>query len=69
MLPSIVLWAFGLVLTLWGLYSMNRAFKKNKTKNNLIQLLLTGEASGIRQFISGIVTIAVGFVVLYFQNK
>ncbi|WP_425304089.1 hypothetical protein [Brochothrix thermosphacta] len=48
---------------------MNRAFKKNKTKNNLIQLLLTGEASGIGQFISGIVTIAVGFVVLYFQNK
>lgn len=69
MSPSLVLWLFGLILTVWGLYRMNKDFKKNMAKNNFIQLILTGHASGAGQFISGIITIIVGFVVFYFQNK
>lgn len=69
MLPSIGLWIFGFILTVFGIYRMNRDFKTNKTKNNLINLILTGQASGIGQFLSGIITIIVGFIVMYFQNK
>ncbi|MGX7024381.1 hypothetical protein [Vagococcus hydrophili] len=68
MLPSIFLWGFGLLLAAWGFYRMKTDFKNNQGKNNLIQMMLTGQASGIGQFASGIAMIIIGFVVLY-MNK
>ncbi|MBO0475479.1 hypothetical protein DOK76_00270 [Vagococcus sp. DIV0080] len=66
---SIFLWGFGLLLAGWGFYRMKKDFGQNKSNNNLIQLLLTGQASGIGQFVSGIIMFIIGFVVLYMQNK
>lgn len=68
MLPSIFLWGFGLLLAVWGFYRMKTDFKSNKGNNNLIQLIFTGQASGVGQFLSGVVMIIIGFVALYFSK-
>lgn len=43
----IILFIFGVVLIVWGLYRMKTDFSGNKKKNNIVSFLLQGEASGI----------------------
>ncbi|HCM89946.1 MULTISPECIES: hypothetical protein [Vagococcus] len=68
MLPSIFLWGFGLLLAVWGFYRMKTDFKNHKGENNIIQLIFTGQASGIGQFSSGIAMIIIGFVAFHFSK-
>ncbi|MBS6509292.1 MAG: hypothetical protein KH369_13915 [Paraclostridium bifermentans] len=54
---------FGVLLTLWGIYRMKNddaLFGKNQKSKNIFNLILLGEASGIGQFLGGIVTIIIG---------
>ncbi|WP_018755509.1 hypothetical protein [Paenibacillus terrigena] len=56
---------FGVVLVLWGIYRMKTddAFVgKNQKRKNLFNLLILGQASGIGQFLSGILCIILGIV-------
>lgn len=51
---------FGVLLTLWGIYRMKKddaLFGKNQKSKNIFNLILMGEASGIGQFLGGIVLI------------
>ncbi|PUB11384.1 hypothetical protein [Paenisporosarcina sp. OV554] len=59
----------GIVLVVWGIYRMRTddgLFGKNQKNKNLFNLLLMGEASGIGQFLGGIILIIaviIGFFV------
>lgn len=58
---------FGVVLVLWGTYKMKKddAFVgKTQTRKNIFNLLLLGEASGLGQFLGGILCIILGIVSL-----
>ncbi|ANZ94076.1 hypothetical protein [Brochothrix thermosphacta] len=68
MLPGIFLSGFGALLSVWGYVRIKHDFKDNKEINNFFSLLLTGQASGIGQLLSGILAIVVGIVVM-FMNK
>lgn len=68
MLPGIFLIGFGVLLAGWGYVRIKGDFKDNKEINNFFSLLLTGQASGIGQLLSGMLTIMVGIVVM-FINK
>ncbi|MEG2254405.1 MAG: hypothetical protein RSC33_03675 [Vagococcus sp.] len=68
MLPSMLLIGFGLLLTVWGFVRVKTDFKKDKVSNNVIGLILSGQASGVGQLISGILTIVVGIIV-FFMTK
>lgn len=68
MLPSMLLIGFGLLLTVWGFVRVKTDFKKDKVSNNVIGLILSGQASGIGQLISGTLTIVVGIIV-FFMTK
>ncbi len=60
-----ILFIFGIVLVVWGIYRMRTddgLFGKNQTNKNLFNLLLMGEASGIGQFLGGIVCIIIGII-------
>ncbi|WP_412676178.1 hypothetical protein [Bacillus paramycoides] len=59
-----VLFIFGFILMAWGFYRIKTDFNTHQKKNNIISFLLQGGASGIGQFISGIICIIVGIVVL-----
>lgn len=60
---------FGIVLILWGIYRMKRddAFVgKTKTRKNLFNLLILGEASGLGQLLGGIllvILVIVSFII------
>ncbi|MGE7023061.1 hypothetical protein [Solibacillus cecembensis] len=60
---------FGMILVIWGIYRMRTddgLFGKNQKNKNLFNLLLMGEASGIGQFLGGIILIIaviIGFFV------
>ncbi|ETT80580.1 hypothetical protein MKZ08_13000 [Viridibacillus sp. FSL R5-0477] len=60
---------FGVVLVTWGIYRMKTdegLFGKNQKNKNLFNLLLMGEASGIGQFLGGvilIIAVIIGFFV------
>ncbi|WP_038182751.1 hypothetical protein [Viridibacillus arenosi] len=61
----LILFIFGIVLTVWGIYRMRTddgLFGKNQRNKNLFNLLLTGQASGLGQFLSGILCIIVGVI-------
>ncbi|ETT82185.1 hypothetical protein C176_14382 [Viridibacillus arenosi FSL R5-213] len=65
-----ILFIFGIVLTVWGIYRMRTddgLFGKNQRNKNLFNLLLTGQASGLGQFLSGILCIIVGVIVIIMQ--
>ncbi|WP_242542142.1 hypothetical protein [Candidatus Vagococcus giribetii] len=68
MLPSMLLIGFGLLLTVWEFVRVKTDFKKDKVSNNVIGLILSGQASGVGQLISGILTIVVGIIV-FFMTK
>lgn len=56
---------FGVLLTLWGIYRMKNddaLFGKNQKSKNIFNLILFGEASGIGQFLGGIVCIIIGVI-------
>ncbi|MGE7945564.1 hypothetical protein [Lysinibacillus sp. NPDC093688] len=58
---------FGIVLTAWGIYRMKSddgIFGKTQKSKNIFNLFLMGEASGIGQFLSGIVCVIVGVAIL-----
>ncbi|WP_397539207.1 hypothetical protein [Rummeliibacillus pycnus] len=58
---------FGIVLTVWGLYRMRTddgLFGKNQKRKNIFNLLLMGEASGLGQFLGGILFIIIGVIAL-----
>lgn len=58
---------FGIVLILWGVYRMKKddAFVgKTQTRKNLFNLLILGEASGLGQFLGGILLVILGVVAL-----
>ncbi|MFP3512160.1 hypothetical protein SB775_21480 [Peribacillus sp. SIMBA_075] len=62
-----ILFIFGIVLVVWGIYRMRTddgLFGKNRKNKNIFNLLLMGEASGLGQFLSGILCIIIGIVVL-----
>lgn len=51
---------FGILLTFWGIHRMKTddgLFGKSQTGKNIFNLILMGEASGIGQFLGGIVLI------------
>lgn len=63
----IILFIFGVVLIVWGLYRMKTddgLFGKNRKSKNIFNLLLMGEASGLGQFLSGILCIIIAIIVL-----
>ncbi|KOO49141.1 MULTISPECIES: hypothetical protein [Viridibacillus] len=65
-----ILFIFGIVLTVWGIYRMRTddgLFGKNQRNKNLFNLLLMGQASGLGQFLSGILCIIVGVIVIIMQ--
>lgn len=56
---------FGVVLTAWGIYRMKTddgLFGKTQKSKNIFNLALLGQASGIGQFLSGILCIIIGIV-------
>lgn len=58
---------FGAILTAWGIFSIknnNMLFGKNKTSKNVFDLVLNGQASGIGQFLSGVLCIVIGIISL-----
>lgn len=61
---SYIAFLIGILFIVWGSIRMNTDFKSNKSKNNILQLIFTGQASGIGQFFSGIVFIIIGIVSL-----
>ncbi len=61
---------FGIILTLWGIHRMktdDAFFGKSQTGKNIFNLILMGEASGLGQFLGGIVLIIL--VILSFIIK
>ncbi|WP_068985172.1 MULTISPECIES: hypothetical protein [Lysinibacillus] len=60
---------FGIVLTVWGIYRMKTddgLFGKTQKSKNIFNLFLMGEASGIGQFLGGIVCVILGVAYLLF---
>lgn len=60
---------FGIVLTVWGIYRMKTddgIFGKTQKRKNIFNLFLMGEASGIGQFLGGIVCVILGIAYLLF---
>lgn len=58
---------FGLVFIIWGIYRMRTdggLFGKNRKNKNIFNLLLMGEASGLGQFLGGILFIIIGIVAI-----
>ncbi|MGE7835804.1 hypothetical protein [Viridibacillus arvi] len=65
-----LLFIFGIVLTVWGIYRMKTddgLFGKNQRNKNLFNLILMGQASGLGQFLSGILCIIVGVIAIIMQ--
>ncbi|MEH7750578.1 hypothetical protein V7457_05095 [Bacillus toyonensis] len=58
---------FGMVLILWGVYRMKKddAFVgKTQKRKNLFNLLILGEASGLGQFLGGLLLVILGIAAL-----
>lgn len=64
---SIILFVFGAIFLIWGIYRVKTDFKKHQKKNNWLSLLFSGQASGIGQILSGVACIIVGIIVLVMQ--
>lgn len=62
-----ILFIFGVVLIVWGLYLMRKEeglFGENRKSKNIFNFILMGQASGLGQFISGILCIIVGITAI-----
>ncbi|MBO3445427.1 hypothetical protein [Clostridium sp. CCUG 7971] len=56
---------FGVVFILWGIYRMKTddgLFGKTQTDKNIFNLILMGEASGLGQFLAGVLFIIIAIV-------
>ncbi|MDM5219668.1 hypothetical protein QUF86_02400 [Peribacillus sp. NJ11] len=65
---QIILFIFGAVLIVWGGYRMKTddgLFGKNQKSKNIFNLLLMGEASGLGQFLGGILCIILGVIAFF----
>lgn len=61
----IIPFVLGVVLIIWGIYRMKTddgLFGKSQKSKNIFNLLLMGQASGIGQFLSGILLIVIGII-------
>ncbi|MFJ8262054.1 hypothetical protein ACIQ4I_08885 [Rummeliibacillus sp. NPDC094406] len=61
---------FGIVLIVWGLYRMrtdDALFGKTQKRKNIFNLLLMGEASGLGQFLGGILCIIIWIVAFFIK--
>lgn len=59
---QIILIIFGVILILWGIHRMktdDALFGKTQKSKNIFNLILLGQASGIGQFLSGVLCIIV----------
>ncbi|WP_374964016.1 hypothetical protein [Lysinibacillus sp. RS5] len=66
---GLIIIVFGIVLTAWGIYRMktdDALFGKTQKRKNIFNLFLMGEASGIGQFLGGIVCVILGVAYLLF---
>ncbi|MEH7500596.1 hypothetical protein V7152_00940 [Neobacillus drentensis] len=64
----IILFILGAVLIVWGIYRMKTddgLFGKNRKSKNIFNLLLMGEASGLGQFLSGVLCIVIGIIAFF----
>lgn len=67
---GIVVVIYGLVLTVWGLFNIknnNMLFGENIKSKNFFDLLINGQASGVGQFLSGLICITLG--IMFFVIK
>ncbi|KRF54202.1 hypothetical protein ASG97_24210 [Bacillus sp. Soil745] len=65
---QIILFIFGAVLIVWGIYRMKTddgLFGKNQKSKNIFNLLLMGEASGLGQFSGGVLCIILGVIAFF----
>jgi hypothetical protein len=65
MMLKLLLILFGVVLVLWGRYRMKKddaLIGKTQTRKNIFNFILNGQASGLGQFLSGILCIILGIV-------
>lgn len=62
-----IVFVVGILFLVVGGVRMNKDFKEDKKKNSFIQLLLTGQASGIGQFLSGVLFIIIGVIGLFLK--
>ncbi|XZF75734.1 hypothetical protein ACSBO6_19510 [Bacillus sp. AL-1R] len=64
----IMSFVFGVILITWGLYLMRTEkglFGKNRKRKNLFNLLFMGEASGLGQFLGGVLFIIIGIIAFF----
>ncbi|MEK4487089.1 hypothetical protein MHH81_16200 [Psychrobacillus sp. FSL H8-0484] len=64
----IILFILGAILIVWGIYRMKTddgLFGKKQKSKNIFNLLLMGEASGLGQFLSGILCIVIGIIAFF----
>lgn len=65
MIGKLLFILLGVLLTLWGIYRMkidDAFFGKTQKRKNIFNLLIMGEASGIGQFLGGILCIILGIL-------
>ncbi|KAA0964936.1 hypothetical protein FQ087_01005 [Sporosarcina sp. ANT_H38] len=66
----IILLIFGVVLTVWGLYRMRTddgLFGKNRKTKNIFNLILMGQASGLGQFLSGVLCMIIWIISFFIK--
>jgi uncharacterized membrane protein HdeD (DUF308 family) len=68
-MATLIAFALGILFMAWGYYRIKTDFSDNETqgRNNIIQLVLSGQASGIGQFLSGVVFIIIGIIAVFVQ--
>ncbi|MGE8207614.1 hypothetical protein ACQKP0_24385 [Heyndrickxia sp. NPDC080065] len=67
---SIILFIIGAILIVWGIYCMKTEdglFGKNRKSKNIFNLLLMGEASGLGQFLGGILCVIIGIIAFFIK--
>ncbi len=67
MMIKVLFLAFGVLLTLWGIHRMKNddaLIGKTQKQKNIFNLIFLDQASGIGQFLSGIVCIIIGIIFL-----
>ncbi|MBP0724982.1 hypothetical protein J5Y03_07235 [Bacillus sp. RG28] len=70
MMLKLLLILFGVVLVLWGRYRMKKddaLIGKTQTRKNIFNFILNGQASGLGQFLSGILCIILGIVSFFIK--
>ena len=66
----IILFIFGIILITWGIYRMRTdkgLFGKSQRSKNIFNLLLMGEASGLGQFLGGVLCIIIGIIAFFIK--